>query len=118
MLVKCSFRSSEVEDEEYNEFYKSFSRDSEGPMTKVHFTAEGEVTFKSILFIPKTSPVDWQNQSKNKVTTQVFSTSTYRYTFNDCIALKRIDYNAILFMIAVKFVCVLAIYFGICCFTL
>ncbi|KAF6035805.1 HSP90B1 [Bugula neritina] len=59
-------KSSEVEDEEYNEFYKSFSRDSEGPMTKVHFTAEGEVTFKSILFIPKTSPVDWQNQSKNK----------------------------------------------------
>lgn len=36
-------------------------------MAKTHFTAEGEVTFKSILFVPKTSPTDWQNQSKNKV---------------------------------------------------
>lgn len=34
-------------------------------MAKTHFTAEGEVTFKSILYIPKTSPPDmFQNYGK------------------------------------------------------
>ena len=55
-LVPC--RVSEIEDSEYNEFYKSFSKDSDDPMARTHFTAEGEVTFKSILFIPKKSPTD------------------------------------------------------------
>lgn len=58
-------KPNEVTDEEYNEFYKSFSRDHEDPMAKTHFTAEGEVTFKSILYIPKTSPADmFQNYGK------------------------------------------------------
>lgn len=63
--MRC--RASEIEDSEYSEFYKSFSRDTEDPLAKIHFTAEGEVTFKSILFVPKTSPVDWQNQGNAKV---------------------------------------------------
>ena len=59
------FRSSEIEDEEYFEFYKSFSKDKDDPMAKTHFTAEGEVTFKSILFVPKTGPNDmFQNYGK------------------------------------------------------
>ena len=70
-------RSSEIEDDEYNEFYKSFSKDSENPLSKTHFTAEGEVTFKSILFIPNTSPVDWQNQNKNKVRDDVMLNLTF-----------------------------------------
>ena len=54
-----------MSDEEYNEFYKSFSKDSDEPMAKSHFTAEGEVTFKSILFVPKSSPIDmFQNYGK------------------------------------------------------
>lgn len=58
-------KSSEISDDEYNEFYKSFSKDSSDPMAHTHFTAEGEVTFKSILYIPKTSPSDmFQNYGK------------------------------------------------------
>jgi len=58
-------KPAEVSDEEYKEFYKSFSRDSDEPLTHTHFTAEGEVTFKSILFIPKTAPLDmFQNYGK------------------------------------------------------
>ena len=34
-------------------------------MTRIHFTAEGEVTFKSMLFVPKTAPSDtFQNYGK------------------------------------------------------
>ncbi|XP_039194128.1 endoplasmin [Crotalus tigris] len=48
--------SKEVEEDEYKAFYKSFSKETDEPMTYIHFTAEGEVTFKSILFIPNTAP--------------------------------------------------------------
>jgi len=51
-------KPAEIDDKEYNEFYKSFSKESEDPLAKTHFTAEGEVTFKSILFIPQHSPND------------------------------------------------------------
>jgi len=58
-------RPSDVDDDEYNEFYKSFSKQSDEPLAKIHFNAEGEVTFKSILFVPKTSPNDmFQNYGK------------------------------------------------------
>ena len=53
-----TFRGDDVTDDEYNEFYKSISKDSDLPLAKTHFTAEGEVTFKSILYVPKTSPHD------------------------------------------------------------
>ena len=59
------FRPNEIDDDEYNEFYSNFSKDTETPMAKTHFTAEGEVTFKSILFIPAKSPTDtFQNYGK------------------------------------------------------
>ena len=54
-----------MSEEEYSEFYKSFSKDSDEPLAKSHFTAEGEVTFKSILFVPKSAPLDmFQNYGK------------------------------------------------------
>ncbi|CAF0969894.1 unnamed protein product [Didymodactylos carnosus] len=51
-------KPSEVQETEYTEFYKSFTRESTEPMIYSHFTAEGEVTFKSILYIPKAAPFD------------------------------------------------------------
>lgn len=33
-----------------------FFQETDDPMTYIHFTAEGEVTFKSILFVPSTAP--------------------------------------------------------------
>ncbi|RVE71642.1 hypothetical protein OJAV_G00053910 [Oryzias javanicus] len=48
--------AKDVEEEEYKAFYKTFSKDSEDPLTHIHFTAEGEVTFKSILFVPSAAP--------------------------------------------------------------
>ncbi|KFQ16767.1 Endoplasmin, partial [Merops nubicus] len=48
--------SKEVEEDEYKAFYKTFSGEHDDPMTFTHFTAEGEVTFKSILFVPNSAP--------------------------------------------------------------
>ncbi|VDK79179.1 unnamed protein product [Litomosoides sigmodontis] len=58
-------KNDDVEVEEYNEFYKSITKDHENPLAHVHFTAEGEVTFKSILYVPRHSPFDmFQNYGK------------------------------------------------------
>uniref|UniRef100_A0A7E4W245 HATPase_c domain-containing protein n=1 Tax=Panagrellus redivivus TaxID=6233 RepID=A0A7E4W245_PANRE len=55
----------EVTDDEYDEFYKSVTKDYEKPFAHVHFTAEGEVSFKSILYVPKKLPQDaFQNYGK------------------------------------------------------
>ncbi|CEF70962.1 Glycoprotein 93 [Strongyloides ratti] len=58
-------KASSVEPEEYNEFYKSISKDTDEPIAHVHFNAEGEVSFKSILFVPKKAQHDmFQNYGK------------------------------------------------------
>uniref|UniRef100_A0A0K0CZI7 HATPase_c domain-containing protein n=1 Tax=Angiostrongylus cantonensis TaxID=6313 RepID=A0A0K0CZI7_ANGCA len=58
-------KPSQVEPEEYDEFYKSITKDIEKPLAHVHFTAEGEVSFRSILYVPKRSPNDmFQNYGK------------------------------------------------------
>jgi len=47
---------TEVTEAEYNKFYKAITKDYEDPLYYTHFTAEGEVQFKSILFIPGRAP--------------------------------------------------------------
>lgn len=46
----------QIEDREYNEFYKTISKDHQDPLTHSHFSAEGEIDFKSILYIPQNAP--------------------------------------------------------------
>jgi heat shock protein beta len=43
---------SDISSEEYDEFYKNLAKDTESPLTHIHFAAEGEIAFKSILYIP------------------------------------------------------------------
>lgn len=59
-------KPSEVTQEEYNEFYKSLTKDTEVPLTQTHFIAEGEVTFKSLLFVPKVQPSESFNKYGSK----------------------------------------------------
>eukprot|EP01135_Chromosphaera_perkinsii_P011635 Nk52_evm18s2462 gene=Nk52_evmTU18s2462 len=48
----------EITDEEYDSFFESLTKESGKPAAKIHFTAEGEVTFRSILFVPEKAPHD------------------------------------------------------------
>jgi len=50
--------AGDVEEEEYNKFYKALSKSDKEPMAYSHFRAEGDVEFKAILFIPETAPSD------------------------------------------------------------
>jgi heat shock protein beta len=43
---------SEITDDEYQKFYKVISKDTTDASRWIHFKAEGEVEFKSILYIP------------------------------------------------------------------
>merc|ERR1711934_117117 len=44
------------------------SKETDGPLSKMHFSAEGEIEFKSILFVPKKAPYDMMEQGKTKQT--------------------------------------------------
>merc|ERR1712193_573549 len=62
----------DVTEEEYTEFYKGISKDYLDPLAYTHFNAEGEIEFKSILFLPKKAPFDmmdnyWQKKSEVKL---------------------------------------------------
>jgi heat shock protein beta len=58
-------KPNDVKESEYIDFYKAFTKESSDPLDYTHFVAEGEVTFKSILFMPKTAPHDlFQNMGK------------------------------------------------------
>ncbi|KAI4336769.1 hypothetical protein L6164_015254 [Bauhinia variegata] len=50
----------EVTDEEYTKFYHSLAKDfsDEKPLAWSHFTAEGDVEFKAVLFVPPKAPHD------------------------------------------------------------
>jgi len=49
---------SDITDEEYKSFYSAITKDSSDPLTWTHFRAEGEIEFKSILYIPRSKPAD------------------------------------------------------------
>ncbi len=49
---------SEVTKEEYEQFYKQISNDFNPPARIIHYTGEGKVEFKVLVFIPSKKPFD------------------------------------------------------------
>ncbi|CAL9174641.1 unnamed protein product [Musa hybrid cultivar] len=48
----------EVEKDEYNEFYKKTFNEFLDPLAHTHFTTEGEVEFRSVLYVPGMAPLN------------------------------------------------------------
>ncbi len=49
---------SELKDEDYNEFYKTFGHDGQDPLHYVHTHAEGTQEYTTLFFVPQTAPFD------------------------------------------------------------
>jgi molecular chaperone HtpG len=59
---------NEIEEEEYNEFYKHVGHDFEDPLAYVHSRVEGKQEYTSLLFIPARAPFDlWDRDSKHGI---------------------------------------------------
>lgn len=52
-------RKEDVSEREYIDFYKTFANDWEEPIAFRHFTIEGNITMRGILFIPSRPPFDF-----------------------------------------------------------
>nr|MDE6658845.1 molecular chaperone HtpG [Eubacterium sp.] len=50
---------SEIEEEEYNEFYKNKFMDYENPLAVIHSKTEGQATFDALIYIPSNPPYDF-----------------------------------------------------------
>ena len=57
---------SEVEDAEYQEFYKHISHDFEEPLTWSHNRVEGKFEYTSLGYVPKRAPFDLYNREVPK----------------------------------------------------
>lgn len=55
---------SEVTQEEYENFYKQISYDSEAPLAYTHNRVEGRSEYTQLLYIPKKAPFDLWNRDK------------------------------------------------------
>ena len=52
---------SELKEEDYNEFYKTFSHDGTDPLIHLHTHAEGTIEYTTLFYVPQVAPFDMYN---------------------------------------------------------
>lgn len=57
---------SDLNQDEYNEFYKSFTHDWDDPLLCFHNRVEGKMDYTSLLFVPKHAPWDLWNRPDSR----------------------------------------------------